>query len=49
MEDSETGDDKDGEDLPDTGTASSSTLFAGVISLLSGLGLMVVPKYKKED
>lgn len=49
VEDSETGDDKDGEDLPDTGTASSSTLFAGVISLLSGLGLMVVPKYKKED
>ncbi|HLR91935.1 MAG TPA: LPXTG cell wall anchor domain-containing protein, partial [Atopostipes sp.] len=40
----------DADELPQTGTASSSTsLMAGLVSVLSGLGLMVFPKGKRKE
>jgi len=50
FEDPEEVDNKDEEKLPETGAApSSSSIIAGVLSILSGLGLMVGKKSKKDE
>lgn len=40
---------KNEKELPKTGVTSSSTILTGMVSLLSGLGLMIAPKTKRKD